>query len=119
MDGRSVGAHCSGELALGSVPGSWPEPGGDGGAVKFLERNLKDPVRLTRMKRWFYAGLAALALGEVVVPRLFEPDRAHFRFEDLPAWGSLYGLVSCVAIIVVSKILGKLWLMRPESYYDS
>ena len=40
-------------------------------------------------------------------------------FEDWPAWGSLYGFVSCVAIIVVSKILGKLWLMRPEDYYDS
>ena len=68
--------------------------------------------------RWFYLGLAALALGEVVIPRLFPPDRAHFWFEDLPAWGSIYGLVSCVAIIVVSKLLGKLWLMRREDYYD-
>ena len=70
------------------------------------------------MKRWFYLGLAALALGEVVVPRLWAPDHAHFWFEDLPAWGSIYGLVSCVAIIVVSKLLGKLWLMRREDYYD-
>ena len=71
------------------------------------------------MKRVFYASLAALALAEVVVPRFFYADRAHFWFEDLPAWGSIYGLISCVAIIVVSKILGKLWLMRPENYYDS
>ena len=71
------------------------------------------------MKRWFYAGLAALALSEVVAPRLFYTDHAHFSFEDLPAWGALYGLVSCVAIIVVSKLLGKLWLMRQENYYDS
>ena len=41
------------------------------------------------------------------------------RFEDLIAWGSLYGFVSCVAIIVVSKLIGKLWLMRREDYYDS
>lgn len=81
--------------------------------------SLEDPVRLTRMKRWFYAGLAILALGEVAVPLLFPRDPAHFWFEDLPAWGSLYGLVSCVAIIVVSKLLGKLWLTRPETYYDS
>ena len=46
-------------------------------------------------------------------------DHAHFWFEDLPAWGSIYGLVSCVVIIVVSKLLGKLWLMRREDYYDS
>ena len=27
-------------------------------------------------------------------------------------------LISCVLIIVVSKLLGKLWLMRSEDYYD-
>jgi hypothetical protein len=69
--------------------------------------------------RLFYVGLAAIALGEIAVPRLLGTDHAHFWFEDVPAWGSLYGLVSCVAIIVVSKLLGKLWLARPENYYDS
>ena len=74
--------------------------------------------RLT-MKRSFYAALAVLVLGEIAVPRLFPADHAHFWFEDLPAWGSLYGLVSCVVIIEVSKLLGKLGLMRSENYYDS
>ena len=69
------------------------------------------------MKRWFYAGLAVLALSEVVAP-LFYTDHAHFSIENLPAWGAVYGLVSCVAIIVVSKLLGKLWLTRSENYYD-
>ena len=87
--------------------------------MKFLEKHLEDPVRFRRMRRWFYAGLAAAALSEFAIPRLFHADHPHFWFEDLPGWGSLYGLVSCVAIIVVSKILGKLWLMRPENYYDS
>lgn len=71
------------------------------------------------MKRWFYIGLAALALGEVAIPRLLHTDHAHFWFEDLPAWGSIYGLASCVVIIVASKLLGKLWLKRRENYYDS
>lgn len=66
-----------------------------------------------------YGGLAVLALSEVVVPRLLGGDHSHFWFEDLPAWGSLYGLLSCVAIIVVSKLLGKVWLSRPEHYYDA
>lgn len=86
--------------------------------MKLLEKHLEDPVRFTRMKRWFYAGLAVLALGEVVAPRFFYSDHPHFWFEDLPAWGAVYGLASCVAIIVVSKILGKLWLTRSEHYYD-
>ena len=88
-------------------------------AVTFLEKQLEDPVRLRRMKRWFYGGLAALALTEAAAPFLFYPDHGHFEFEDLPAWGSLYGFISCVVIIVVSKLLGKLWLSRPENYYDS
>jgi hypothetical protein len=71
------------------------------------------------MKAALFAGFAVLALGEVAVPRLFGTDHAHFWFEDLPAWGSLYGLASCVAIIVVSKLLGKVWLTRSENYYDS
>lgn len=87
--------------------------------MKFLERHLEDPVRLRRMKRWFYAGLVAVALSEVVVPRFFYADDSHFWFENFPAWGSIYGLVSCVVIIGVSKLLGKLWLMRRENHYDS
>lgn len=87
--------------------------------MNFLERQLEDPVRSRRLKRWFYAGLIAVALSEVAVPRLFHAEPAHFWFEDLPGFGSAYGLVSCVVIIVVSKLLGKLWLTRPENYYDS
>jgi hypothetical protein len=87
--------------------------------MTFLERNLEDPVRWRRIKRCLVSALATLAAAEAAVPLLFEMDHAHFWFEDIPAWGSLYGLVSCLAIIVASKILGKLWLTRSESYYDS
>ena len=94
--------------------------------MTFLERQLEDPVRWARIKRWFYVGLAvvalaecALALAQRVLPRFFESEHDPFWFERIPGWGSLYGLVSCVAIIVVSKILGKVWLMRREDYYDS
>lgn len=71
------------------------------------------------MKRAFYVCLAALALAEAGGPLFLYHDHAHFPFENWPAFGSLYGFISCVAIIVVSKLLGKLWLMRPENHYDS
>jgi hypothetical protein len=67
---------------------------------------------------WLCAALVVIALSEIAVPFLSGAHDAHFWFEDVPAWGSLYGLVSCVLIIVVSKLLGKLWLTRPETYYD-
>ena len=70
------------------------------------------------MNRWSYAGLLLIGLSEIVIPQLVHVDHAHFWFEDLPAWGSIYGLLSCVLIIVVSKALGKV-LTRRENYYDS
>ena len=87
--------------------------------MNFLQRQLEDPVRFARIKRWSYAGLAVVALAEIVLPFIFLGGESHFSFEDFPAWGSLYGLVSSVAIIVLSKLIGKLWLMRREDYYDS
>ena len=87
--------------------------------MNFLERRLEDPVRLARMKRWSYVVLALVALAEIVLPHLFPGGHHDFSFESLPAWGSFYGLVSCVAIIVVSKFLGKAWLMRREDHYDA
>jgi hypothetical protein len=87
--------------------------------VNFLEKQLEDPVRFARIKRWFYVGLAAIALAEIVLPRIFHGEDHHFSFESFPAWGSLYGFISCGVIIVVSKLIGKVWLMRREDYYDS
>jgi hypothetical protein len=86
--------------------------------MSFLQRQLEDPVRFRRLKRWFYGLLIVVALAEIVLPHIFH-EETHFAFENFPAWGSLYGLISCVAIIVVSKLIGKLWLMRREDYYDS
>ena len=90
-------------------------------SMSFLQRQLEDPVRLGRIKRWFYVGLFVVALAEFVlpyVPYVFHEEH-HFSFESWPAFGSIYGLISCVVIIVGSKLLGKVWLMRRENYYDS
>ncbi len=86
--------------------------------MNFLQKRLEDPVRFGRLRRWFYVGLAVVALAEIVLPFIFPGGHPHFLFESLPAWGSLYGLISCIAIIVVSKLIGKAWLMRREDYYD-
>ena len=94
--------------------------------MNFLERQLEDPVRFARIKRWFYIGLgvlflveAVVTLGQIFLPNIFSGEAPHFPFESWLAFGSLYGLVSCVAIIVVSKLIGKAGLMRREDHYDS
>lgn len=86
--------------------------------MSFLERQLEDPVRFRRLKIAFYVTLALVAVAEFALPRLLEAEHAEFWFEDLPAWESVYGLISCVVIIVGSKLIGKLWLMKREDYYD-
>ena len=86
--------------------------------MNFLQRQLEDPKGRARIKRWAYLGLGLVVAAETVQV-LFFPGHPHFSFESFPAWGSLYGLVSCVVIIVGSKFVGKVWLMRREGYYDS
>ncbi len=86
--------------------------------MSFLERQLEDPVRFKRVKLCFYVGLVVVAAAEIVLPLFVHGGHHHFSFESWPAWGSLYGLISCVAIIVLSKLIGKAWLMRPEDHYD-
>lgn len=87
--------------------------------MSFLERQLEDPARLARIKRVFYICLGLIILAEVSLPLLFHGAHHHFGFEGIPAFGSLYGLLSCAAIIIVSKLIGKVWLMKREDYYDS
>ena len=86
--------------------------------MTFLERILEDPVRLARLKRWSLILLALILVAEVVLPLVFPGKPHHLAIEDWPAWGSVYGLISCVVIIIVSKFIGKVWLMREEDHYD-
>jgi hypothetical protein len=86
--------------------------------VNFLEKILEDPVRFKRLKRAGIVSLVVIVIGEILVVNVLHLGHTTFGFEKIPAFGSLYGLISCVLIIVVSKLLGKLWLMRREDYYD-
>jgi hypothetical protein len=86
--------------------------------VNFLQRNLEDPVRFARIKRLFYIGLAVVALAEIVLPHIFPGGESHFSFEDWPAWGSLYGLISCVAMgsaFSLAPRLGQSAYFRPHN----
>ena len=85
-----------------------------------LQRLLEDPARFKWLKRGFYATLVLIAAAEVVLPILFHDEEAHhhFAFEGWPAFGSAYGFLSCVVIILVSKFIGKKWLMRNEDLYS-
>ena len=88
--------------------------------MSFLQRIIEDHARFKWLKVVFYTTLVLIAAAEIVLPIVLHDEaHHHFAFEGWPAFGSAYGFVSCVVIILVSKFIGKLWLMRKEDHYDS
>jgi len=78
---------------------------------KILENMMAKPALL---KRIGWVTLASLVVIDFFLPRPY----LHFFWDSLPGFSAVYGFVSCILIIVVSKALGKLWLLKPEDYYD-
>lgn len=71
------------------------------------------PRNIRRLRIGFYIVLVLL-----VIPDFFIHKHALFySVEAWPGFYALFGFVSCVIIIVVSKLLG-FWLKRGEDYYD-
>jgi len=65
------------------------------------------------IKIGFFVILIILVLADFVVHK-----HTHYSWERFPGSYAVYGFLSCVVIVAVSKILGKLLLMRGEDYYD-
>jgi len=86
------------------------------GEEKDKARN--DRRAAARPRAWLLRVLLAVLVAEVTVTQYFGLGHPYFWFERLPGFASLYGFFSCVAIIFVSKLLGKLFISRKEDYYD-
>ncbi len=69
-----------------------------------------------KRRRWL---LAATLLAVFVADFFVSREHVDFFWDAIPGWAALFGFVSCVAIIFVSKALGHQGrLMRREDYYD-
>jgi hypothetical protein len=82
--------------------------------MNFLEKIFEYPERVKTLKRITYAVMVVLVILDFLIHRHHE----YFFWDKIPGFSSVYGLVSCVLIIVVSKFLGKWWLQKSEDYYD-
>lgn len=60
-----------------------------------------------------------IVVVEVVLFIVFRNEHVYyyFVFEGWLAFGLVYGFVSCVVIIFVFKVIGKLWFMCKEDHY--
>ena len=65
--------------------------------------------------------VAVIVAAVVLVALEWSPlseAHGHHWWHVLPGFDLLYGLAGCVAIVLVSKALGAVWLQRDERYYD-
>lgn len=58
-----------------------------------------------------------LALAATVIAEPWVSLHPHFAIESVFAFYAIFGLASCVAMIVVAKLLGFV-LKRPDTYYN-
>ena len=78
---------------------------------------LLDIIELLRSKaakRIAYGVLIILIIVDFIIPR----HEIHFFGDKIPGFWSLFGFIACVLIIIVSKWIGHLGLMKDENYYD-
>ncbi len=80
--------------------------------VKMIDY-LRDRLRL--VIRLCYGVLALLVLYDALI---LDKSYAHTAAEKLPGFWSIFGFISCVLIIIVSKWYGHLGIMAREDYYD-
>ena len=76
--------------------------------------DIIDKLRMKIVKKIAYGILVLLILVDFIIPR----SEIHFFGDQIPGFWSLFGFISCVLIIVVSKWIGHHWLVRDEDYYD-
>ena len=76
--------------------------------------DIIEKLRTKTVKKLAYGILVLLVVADFIIPR----HEIHFFGDKIPGFWSLYGFISCVLIIVVSKWLGHHWLVRDEDYYD-
>lgn len=71
------------------------------------------PQNIRRLRLGFYTVLVLLVLPDFFIHK-------HTLFSSVEAWPGFYamfGFIACVAIILISKVLGFV-LKRQEDYYD-
>ena len=74
---------------------------------------LDDKRNVNKVCYALYAICAGFALADLLPYK----HHLHFGFEYWPGFYSVYGFVSCVALVLAATQLRKI-LMRDEDYYD-
>ncbi|MDO9530312.1 MAG: hypothetical protein Q7J27_14305 [Syntrophales bacterium] len=71
------------------------------------------PENIKKLKIFSYVILALSVVAE-----FFVSSHPQHSWDKIPGIYALFGFITCVTMIVVSKLLGQYWLKRDEKYYD-
>ncbi|MDN5347303.1 MAG: hypothetical protein PWP65_867 [Clostridia bacterium] len=63
-------------------------------------------------------GIAAFVLTFLLDIIFLDPHHVELWWHKVPGFDIIFGFIGCVAIIIVSKWLGKHFLQRHERYYE-
>lgn len=72
-------------------------------------------TRSRLLSRLMLVIMALLVIADILIPSGYD----RFFWESLSGAGAVYGFLSCVVIVVVSKVLGYKFLYRKEDYFDN
>jgi len=72
------------------------------------------------MKRFWIIFFAVAFIVLLVLDFVFNSGKAHgeLPWSGVPGFFILLGLAGCVAIVLISKLIGHYWLQKREDYYD-
>lgn len=72
------------------------------------------------MKTWRWPILGLLALLLLAADLIVSHSSSHeaLWWEEIPYFFGIVGFFGCIAIIFISKLIGKVLLQREENYYD-
>lgn len=65
---------------------------------------------------WIILGVITLISIIVELTMEVDPSHAHW-WNSIPGFYIIFGFIGCVAIIVISKALGKIFIQKKEDYY--
>ena len=72
-------------------------------------------VRPSSIRKLWIAFIVILLL--TLAAQFFVPLHEYFRVDDTFSFYAIFGFFSCLAMVVVAKLLGLL-LKRPDDFYD-
>ena len=77
-------------------------------------------MKLVHRKNAIGLALTLVAIIAVIAGFILPTEEGEHEFwwSHLPVFFALLGFIGCVAMIYISRWLGRYWLQRKEDYYD-